>query len=133
MYTLPTLATLGWFILLFFVLWIIISIPIYVASRIMVSRRKASLGRAIVTTFLAIVAFLVLSGLFGLILGILGLIIGFIGILAVLRVMYDIDWINAFVMAIIAIIFIIVISVVFALVGLAIGLSSLTSFGGIPR
>ena len=130
MYNLPSLATLGWLILVFFVLWVVISLPIYIASRVMVSRRKATLGRAIITTFIAIIAFILLASIFGLIFPFLGLLMGFLGILAVLRVMYDIGWVYAFVMAIVAFIFIIVISTILALLGLA--LSSFNAAAHFP-
>lgn len=125
-----TLGFVAFLILDLIILVIITSLPIYAASVTLVSKRKATFGRAVIATIAAIIAFLLLSGIFGLLFPLLGIIIGFIGILAVLRVIYDFGWLSAFVMAVIAFIFMIIILIILSLVGLAISFATFSYSGG---
>jgi hypothetical protein len=102
------LATLGivGIIVIFIVMWIIASLSVYIAARII--KVNVPFLRVLLVTLIAnIISFIItigLSSLFkhNLVILIIGLIIGFVIILAIYKYLFSIDWVKTFVMLIIA-------------------------------
>ncbi|MCL5731196.1 MAG: hypothetical protein M1605_03650 [Candidatus Thermoplasmatota archaeon] len=125
-----SLQALAFAILSFLLLWIIISIPVYLASKFVVPR-KSTFGKAMIAAIGALIAFTVLSLLVGIVLPLLSLLAGLIGILFVFKAMYETDWINAFVMGIMVLVFIVIILFVLAAVGIVGALINFHHLSGI--
>ncbi|MGC8618816.1 MAG: hypothetical protein ACP5UZ_08840 [Thermoplasmata archaeon] len=109
------LVILAYLILIF----VLISLPVYLASKIIVPG-KSELLRATAATFLAVIVFLFLAFLFGLLFLPLGIIAGFLGVLFVLSVIYSVGLVKAIGLAIIAFLMILILSAILAFLGLAI-------------
>lgn len=103
---------------LLFVTWVIVSLPIYIASRVIVPG-KAHLGKALVCSALGTIVFFLLSFLFAFLSPLLGVFIGFLGLLAVIAMVYAVGFLKAFGIALVAFIVFVVVSIIFALLGVA--------------
>jgi hypothetical protein len=102
------LATLGivGIIVVFIVMWIIASLSVYIAARII--KVNVPFLRVLVVTLIAnIISFIINIGLSSLslhnfVILIVGFIIGFVIILVIYKYLFDMDWVKTFVMLIIA-------------------------------
>jgi hypothetical protein len=116
-YVSPTFDILG-AIVTVLVLWIVASIPLYFASKVVVHDRS-QLIRALAATLAGAIVFSLFSLLFSLIFLPLGFLIGFIGVLFVLMIVYHIGAGRAFVLAILEFIMFLVASLLLALAGVS--------------
>jgi hypothetical protein len=101
------------------VMWIIISFPLYLASKLVVKQRS-ELVRALVASFLGIVAFILFAFIFGPIFPPLALIAGFIGTLLVMAGVYGIGLIKSLFLTIVAFLIFVLILGLLLLFGIAI-------------
>ena len=118
----PLISTSGTFdvisvIAVFIILWILTSLPLYFASKVLVHNRSQFV-RALVGTFFGVAIFLFFLFLFSFLFPPMGLIMGFVGILFVLMVVFRIGVAKAFVMAILTFIVYAVLLFVLAIVGI---------------
>lgn len=109
-------AVLG--ILGFIVLWVLISLSLYFASRL--TGVRTSFGSAMVTSLLAAIAFFLVDMIFSLIgLHAIGVLLGIIAILFVIKSRERIGWLHALGIGVLTIIILIIVLVVLgALLGL---------------
>jgi len=107
-------------VLLFFVAWIVSSIPIWIGAKI-ITPSTATFGRALIASISGFVILSLLFALFNILnLGIIGFIIAFIVLLAIYKSIFSTGWMGALGIIILAFIF----SFILALVlGLFIGIS----------
>ncbi len=106
-------------ILGFIVLWVLISLSLYFASRL--TGVRTSFGSAMVTSLLAAIAFFLLDIIFSLIgLHAIGVILGIIAVLFVIKSRERIGWLHALGISVLTIIILIVILIV---LGFLLGLS----------
>jgi len=114
-------AALG--ILSFIVLWVLISLSLYFASRL--TGVRTSFGSAMVTSLLAAIAFFLVDMIFSLIgLHAIGVLLGIIAVLFVIKSRERIGWLHALGISVLTIIILIIISVV---VGVLLGLGLFTA------
>ncbi len=95
---------------LIIITWFLISIPVWVASKIV--SRKGSLGRAMIATLVSIIVFLVLFGVLSPINKIFASLIALIGILAVYKSVFEVGWLGAFLITIISFLILIAMSLI---------------------
>ncbi|MDV3244509.1 MAG: hypothetical protein LYZ66_04960 [Nitrososphaerales archaeon] len=103
----------------FVIIWIIASIPAYIAGK-MVTAGKATFGEAMVATLGGVIVYaltVVIVGFFlGAVIGptaiILGTILGFIAFLAVYRSAFHTGWLGAFGIALIAVVVALVLNLI---------------------
>ncbi|MDT7891520.1 MAG: hypothetical protein RQ952_02130 [Thermoproteota archaeon] len=107
-------------VLLFFIAWIVSSIPIWIGAKI-ITPSTATFGRALIASISGFVILSLLFALFNILnLGIIGFIIAFIVLLAIYKSIFSTGWMGALGIIILAFIF----SFILALVlGLFIGIS----------
>ncbi len=103
------------------VLWIITSLPLWLASKALVHDRS-QLSNAMAATLVSSIIFVLFSVIFSLISPLLGLLIGFIGILLVLMGIYKIGAARAFILAIMTFIVFLILSFILTLIGLGVEL-----------
>jgi hypothetical protein len=96
-----TLLLIIAYVILIFVL---VSLPVYLASKV-IAPGKSDLLTAMAATFLSVMVFLLLAFLFELIFGPLGLIAGFLGVLLVITVVYDVGLMRGLALSILAFVF----------------------------
>jgi hypothetical protein len=114
-------AALG--ILSFIVLWVLISLSLYFASRL--TGVRTSFGSAMVTSLLAAIAFFLVDMIFSLIgLHAIGVLLGIIAVLFVIKSRERIGWLHALGISVLTIIILVIISVV---VGVLLGLGLFTA------
>jgi len=115
-----TSTTMGFLniIIALVVLWIVTSVPLYLASKVIIHNRS-SFWYAMGGTFIGAIVFLLFGSLFGLTFPILGLFFGFIGILLVLISVYQIDLGRAFLLAFVTFIVYLILSFLLALLGVS--------------
>ncbi len=97
------------------ILWITISIPAYIAGKV-VAKENATFGKAMLATLLGPIVYvlvlvatdLILGGLLGTIGYVLGIILAFIAWIGVYKAMFKTGWLGAFAIAILALIVFIV-------------------------
>jgi hypothetical protein len=107
---------MGWLQLIIAVLvllfvWIIVSIPAYIAGKV-VAKENATFGKAMLATLLGPIVYViilvaadfVLGGLLGTTGYILGIILAFIAWIGVYKVVFKTGWLGAFAVAILALI-----------------------------
>lgn len=112
-------------IIAFIIGWIIISIPIWIASKFV--SRDSSFPRAMLASLSGIIVFTIISIIFsgiavalGLpIITIIGLLFAFLGVLGVFKVVFDTGWGGAFLIAVLAFVIVIVINLILAFLGFA--------------
>ena len=103
----------------FLVLWVLISLSLYFASRL--TGVRTSFGSAMVTSLLAAIAFFLLDIIFSLIgLHAIGVILGIIAVIFVIKSRERIGWLHALGISVLTIIILIVILIV---LGFLLGLS----------
>ncbi|WP_278465146.1 hypothetical protein [Saccharolobus islandicus] len=102
-------------IIAFIIAWIVISIPTWLAGKV-VAPRTTTFGRAMLATLIGVYA--IFTALFSLISPIIGVIIGFIAFLGVYKVVFNTGWIQALGIAILAIIVAIIILFILGLIGI---------------
>jgi uncharacterized membrane protein len=113
------------------ILWVVVSIPVYISARIITSGRQhkasfgsamaATLGGSIVYFIVLSLAYLFLSALIGHDAVIVALILAIIAWLAVYKAAFDVGWLGALGIAILAAIVLFVLNVILAaLFGIAI-------------
>jgi hypothetical protein len=109
-------AVLG--ILGFIVLWVLISLSLYFASRL--TGVRTSFGSAMVTSLLAAIAFFLVDMIFSLIgLHAIGVLLGIIAVLFVIKSRERIGWLHALGISVLTIIILVII---LAVVGVLLGL-----------
>ncbi|PVU71240.1 hypothetical protein DDW05_01535 [Candidatus Nanobsidianus stetteri] len=99
---------IGGIIVVFIVMWIIASLSVYIAARII--KLNIPFLRVLIVTLIAdIISFIInivtgsyFLSTYNFLVLIIGLIIGFVITLAIYKYLFDIDWIKTFVMLIIA-------------------------------
>ena len=109
-------ASMGWLQLIIAVLvllfvWIIVSIPAYIAGKV-VAKENATFGKAMLATLLGPIVYViilvatdfVLGGLLGPTGYILGIILAFIAWIGVYKVVFKTGWLGAFAVAILALV-----------------------------
>ena len=96
-------------IVTFFISWIIVSAALWIAARLIVTR-KHSFGTAMAGSFLSLFVLVLFSALIPLI----GLIIGIILAILILKYIYNVGFIHAIVLAVIALIMLLIISFILA-------------------
>ena len=102
-------AVLG--ILGFIVLWVLISLSLYFASRL--TGVRTSFGSAMVTSLLAAIAFFLVDMIFSLIgLHAIGVLLGIIAVLFVIKSRERIGWLHALGISVLTIIILVIILVV---------------------
>ncbi len=121
----PSIIKIASILLGLIIIWIIVSIPVFISARIIVGR-QASFGEAMLATLVGPIVFgiiltigyvitqRVFSGL-----GIIAFLLGFIAWIAVYKGVFRTGWIRAFGIALLAIIVALIVFVILALVGLA--------------
>ena len=121
-----TSTTMGFLniIIALVVLWVVTSVPLYLASKVIIHNRS-SFWYAMRGTFIGAIVFLFFGSLFGLIFPILGLFFGFIGILLVLMGVYQIDLVRAFLLAFVTFIVYLILSFLLALLGVSLAFTQL--------
>ncbi len=90
------------FIISILVVWIVASIPLWLASKVIVGKRS-SMGQALASMMLASIVFFIYFFLFSFFTPVVGGLIGFIGVLGVFKSVYRIGWLESFYLAIIAV------------------------------
>ncbi len=105
------------------ILWIILSIPIYISADILA--KKSTFLQAMEASFLMVLAFALLS-----LIPVLGVIIWIVVAIIIIAVIYDASFLRAIAIAVIAIIIVIILSIIFALLGLAV-LGTVLASGGL--
>ncbi|MCQ4342321.1 MAG: hypothetical protein RXN77_02230 [Sulfolobaceae archaeon] len=114
-------AVLG--ILSFIVLWVLISLSLYFASRL--TGVRTSFGSAMVTSLLAAIAFFLVDMIFSLIgLHPIGVLLGIIAVLFVIKSRERIGWLHALGISVLTIIILVIVLVV---LGVLFGLSLFTA------
>jgi len=109
-------AVLG--ILSFIVLWVLISLSLYIASRL--TGVRTSFGSAMVTSLLAAIAFFLVDMIFSLIgLHAIGVLLGIIAVLFVIKSRERIGWLHALGISVLTIIILVII---LAVLGVLFGL-----------
>lgn len=112
-------------ILGFIVLWVLIALSLYFASRL--TGVRTSFGSAMFTSLLAAIAFFLVDMIFSLIgLHAIGVLFGIIAVLFVIKSRERIGWLHALGISVLTIIILVIILVV---VGLLLGLSLFTALG----
>jgi len=110
-------------ILGFVVLWVLISLSLYFASRL--TGVRTSFGSAMVTSLLAAIAFFLVDMIFSLIgLHAIGVLLGIIAVLFVIKSRERIGWLHALGISVLTIIILVIILVV---LGVLFGLSLFTA------
>jgi len=116
-------AVLG--ILGFIVLWVLISLSLYFASRL--TGVRTSFGSAMVTSLLAAIAFFLVDMIFSLIgLHAIGVLLGIIAVLFVIKSRERIGWLHALGISVLTIIILVII---LAVLGVLFGLSLFAALG----
>lgn len=119
------LSTLVIILLGLIIIWIIISLPVYIAAKV-VTGGKASLFAAMGATILGPIIYILtmyissifISSIFGVGVAPLSLILAFLAWLAIYKSAFSTGWLGAFAIAILAvIIFVIISSIIVALIG----------------
>jgi len=114
-------AVLG--ILGFIVLWVLISLSLYIASRL--TGVRTSFGNAMVTSLLAAIAFFLVDMIFSLIgLHAIGVLLGIIAVLFVIKSRERIGWLHALGISVLTIIILVIVLVV---LGVLLGLGLFTA------
>ena len=109
-----------WYIIGFILAWIIVSIPVWLASKAV--SRHSSFPRAMLATLGGLIIFAIILGIFTAIgiaigfpiLGTLGLLFGFIGVLGVFKALFETGWGGAFLIAVLAFVIVIIIDLILA-------------------
>jgi hypothetical protein len=121
--TLPGTATLVADIIALLILWIIVSIPVYFAAKLLVGPR-AHFGSAMLATLVGPIVFAIVYGLgyyltssFFVGLGILALLLAFLAWIWVYKAVFHTGWLHAFGIAILAIVIAIILLALLALLG----------------
>ncbi len=96
----------------------IVSLPVYLASKV-IAPGKSDLLTAMAATFLSVMAFLILAFLFGLILGPLCIIAGLLGVLLVIAIVYDVGLMRSLALSILAFVFTLLLLFFVDLLGIA--------------
>ena len=105
-------------ILSFIVLWVLISLSLYLASRL--TGVRTSFGSAMVTSLLAAIAFFLVDMIFSLIgLHAIGVLLGIIAVLFVIKSRERIGWLHALGISVLTIIILVII---LAVLGVLLGL-----------
>ena len=105
-------------ILSFIVLWVLISLSLYIASRL--TGVRTSFGSAMVTSLLAAIAFFLVDMIFSLIgLHAIGVLLGIIAVLFVIKSRERIGWLHALGISVLTIIILVII---LAVLGVLFGL-----------
>lgn len=107
------------------IVWIIISIPVFIAAKIIVGR-KASFGEALVATIagplvfgiILTIGYAITQRLFAG-LGFLALLLGFIAWIAVYKGIFHTGWVRAFGIAVLSVIIALIVFAILALLGFA--------------
>ncbi|WP_252896781.1 hypothetical protein [Metallosphaera hakonensis] len=76
------------FILSLFISWIIASVPVWLSAKLFSS--KASLGKALIATFVGLLIFLILDRLISPFSHLIALLVGFVGILWIFKIVFDV-------------------------------------------
>jgi|ECHhosMinimDraft_1075155.scaffolds.fasta_scaffold00077_11 hypothetical protein len=108
MANLGLLLHLVYTILTLLIAWIIVSIPIWLASKFV--SKRSSLGKALVATMVSYIIFFIVFSVFSIFNVIIAFLLGFFAILAVFRVIFDVSWTGALLIAIIAFLLVLIIS-----------------------
>lgn len=114
-------------IIVLLILWVIISIPVYIAGK-MVAGHNATLGRAMGATIVGpiIFAIVLILGEFifgaGTLVTLIALILAFLAWLWVYKEMFRTGWLGALGIAILSVIVTIIIVVILAVIGLAVAI-----------
>ncbi|MEM4778909.1 MAG: hypothetical protein QW062_05675 [Thermoplasmatales archaeon] len=117
-FTLLVLLAYVFFILVF------VSLPVYLASKIIVPQRSEML-RAVAATFLISIAFIFLLFLFGPILAPLGFVVGFFIILLILSMIYHTGFLKTFGLSLIAFILVLIFLLILSLLRISIFIFSI--------
>jgi len=98
-------------ILSFIVLWVLISLSLYIASRL--TGVRTSFGSATVTSLLAAIAFFLVDMIFSLVgLHAIGVLLGIIAVLFVIKSRERIGWLHALGISVLTIIILVIVLVV---------------------
>jgi len=98
-------------ILSFIVLWVLISLSLYIASRL--TGVRTSFGNAMVTSLLAAIAFFLVDMIFSLVgLHAIGVLLGIIAVLFVIKSRERIGWLHALGISVLTIIILVIVLVV---------------------
>ena len=105
------LLTLLEVIIALIVVWVIVSIPAYIAGKVL-AKENATFGKAMLATLLGPIVYVivlvatdfVLGGLLGTTGYVLGIILAFVAWIGVYKVMFKTGWLRAFAVAILALI-----------------------------
>ncbi|MEM0063627.1 hypothetical protein [Metallosphaera cuprina] len=108
------------FIFSLIITWVIVSVPVWLSAKLFSSH--ASLGKAMLATFLALLIFFLLARLISPLSHLLGLLIGFVAVLWVFKEIFDVGWLSALGIAIVTFIITIILLIILAAVGLGLGL-----------
>ncbi|MGC8608714.1 MAG: hypothetical protein ACP5UV_02460 [Thermoplasmata archaeon] len=103
------------FIISILVVWIIASVPVWFAAKIIVGK-NSSFGQALATTLLGSIVFFVFFYIFSFLiiatggfLGFLGGLIGFIAVISVFKGVYNTGWVGAFLLALVSVVLAVII------------------------
>ncbi len=107
------------------IIWIIVSIPVFIAAKIIVGR-KASFGEALLATLagplvfgiILTIGYAITQRVFGG-LGLLALLLGFLAWIAVYKGVFHTGWLRAFGVAVLSVIIALIVFVILALLGFA--------------
>jgi hypothetical protein len=109
------------------IMWIIVSIPVFISAKIIVGRR-ASFGEALLATLVGPLVFGIVLTIGYLVsqrifsgLGILAFLFGFIAWIAVYKSVFHTGWVRAFGIAVLSLIVALIIFVILAVLGFAFG------------
>ncbi len=108
------------------ILWVIVSIPVYIAAKLVVGN-KASFGRAMLATLVGPIIFIIVLALGSLVssnilggsLEIIAIILAFLAWIWVFKAVFNTGWLHALGIAILSVIVTIVIVFVLSLIGIA--------------
>jgi len=118
-------SVMGWIyiILILILIWIIVSIPVYIAAKI-VTGGKATFGQAMLATLLGPIVYVLVLSLTSIFLGflvgpyvlLLALILAFIAWLGVYKSSFNTGWLQALGIALLAIVILFILNLILAII-----------------
>jgi|BEDMetMinimDraft_2_1075160.scaffolds.fasta_scaffold09661_1 hypothetical protein len=104
-------------LILILVMWLLVSIPVWLASKVIA--RRSTIGRAMIATLVGVIVYLVIAAIFSLVSPVLGVVLGLLGVLLVFKSVFGVGWLGALGIALLAVIFWVVILAIISLLGLS--------------
>jgi len=104
-------------LILILVMWLLVSIPVWLASKVIA--RRSTIGGAMIATLVGVIVYLVIAAIFSLVSPVLGVVLGLLGVLLVFKSVFGVGWLGALGIALLAVIFWVVILAIISLLGLS--------------